>query len=234
MSASEAFARPTLRFRRFGGGYRREDVERVLAELRLTVHALELELPSLRERSLELEARLREVRTEPVPPPPPLDGVARAAAERWRSELEDLVRSREAALGAIRAVVGDLGDVLARAAAADIHAAPASRSLTALPGTPVAIGSDLVASHVELDAGPFADFDAVFAFERCLAELPRIEDIHVRRLRSSRATISLTLSESTRLLAQLREHLPYSLELQGARGGRLLLDVGPLHTPGAG
>ncbi len=61
---NDDLGRPPLRFRRFGGGYRREDVDLVLAELRLTVRALELELGTLRERGRDLERRLHDARAE--------------------------------------------------------------------------------------------------------------------------------------------------------------------------
>src|SRR5947208_16180999 len=61
---NDDFARPPIRYRRFGGGYRREDVDLLLAELRLTLRALELELGSLREGSRTLEEQLRAARAE--------------------------------------------------------------------------------------------------------------------------------------------------------------------------
>ena len=64
MSVRDVFPTPPLRFRRFGGGYRRADVELVLGELRLKLRSLELELSSLSERACDLEVRLREARAE--------------------------------------------------------------------------------------------------------------------------------------------------------------------------
>ena len=48
MSAPDRFQRPPLRYKRFGGGYRREDVEFALAELRLTLRQLENDFISSR------------------------------------------------------------------------------------------------------------------------------------------------------------------------------------------
>jgi hypothetical protein len=57
---------PTLRYSRFGGGYRREDVEAALAQLLSTVRAVEESLERLRNRSTELEAELLSAEAELV------------------------------------------------------------------------------------------------------------------------------------------------------------------------
>lgn len=51
---------PVLRYRRFGGGYRRDDVEEALGRLVSTVGAVESALEELRSHSHELEAELRD------------------------------------------------------------------------------------------------------------------------------------------------------------------------------
>jgi len=53
-----------LRYRRLGGGYRREDVEGALAELRSAMRDLEEDLEALRARSAEHEEGLHEARAE--------------------------------------------------------------------------------------------------------------------------------------------------------------------------
>jgi hypothetical protein len=60
----ETYERPPLRYRRFGGGYRRADVEYVLSEFRVTMRQLDSDLESLRERNRELESELTGARTE--------------------------------------------------------------------------------------------------------------------------------------------------------------------------
>lgn len=64
LSIDAPFARPPLRFRRLGGGYRREDVEHLLAEMRLTFRELELELATIHARARDLESQLGEARLE--------------------------------------------------------------------------------------------------------------------------------------------------------------------------
>jgi len=55
---------PTLRYRRLGGGYRREDVEAALEKLLETVRTVESNLDELRARSSQLEADLRAAKAE--------------------------------------------------------------------------------------------------------------------------------------------------------------------------
>ena len=64
MSTPDRYQRPPLRYKRFGGGYRREDVEFALAELRLTLRQLDNDLETLRDRNRELEGELAAARTE--------------------------------------------------------------------------------------------------------------------------------------------------------------------------
>ena len=80
-------------------------------------------------------------------------------------------------------------------------------------------------TRVELEAGPFSDFAALRAFELSLAQLPKMEDVYVRRVGEDRAVIELTLSESAPLLQTMRELLPYSLVVRSANSSKLVVDV---------
>jgi chromosome segregation ATPase len=55
---------PPLRYSRFGGGYRREDVESALRQLLQTMREVEANLDRLRAGSAELETELRSARDE--------------------------------------------------------------------------------------------------------------------------------------------------------------------------
>ena len=55
---------PTLRYSRFGGGYRREDVEAALQQLLLSMRTVESDLDQLRARSTELEHELEKAQGE--------------------------------------------------------------------------------------------------------------------------------------------------------------------------
>src|SRR5206468_2273974 len=49
------------------------------------------------------------------------------------------------------------------------------------PAAPVEeAADDATSARLELDAGPFADLDSVFGFERELASLPEVDDVYVR------------------------------------------------------
>src|SRR5262249_32975641 len=62
--APEELPSPQLRCRRFGGGYRRKDVEETFRDLQVAVRALEIDLDALRARSEELEAELADTTSE--------------------------------------------------------------------------------------------------------------------------------------------------------------------------
>src|SRR5438067_5598633 len=64
LSTQDRYQRPPLRYKRFGGGYRREDVESALAEHRLTLRQLDNDLESLRDRNRDLEGELQASRQE--------------------------------------------------------------------------------------------------------------------------------------------------------------------------
>jgi chromosome segregation ATPase len=60
----ELFSRPTLRYRRLGGGYRREDVEAALEQLLGSLRRLDLDLTELRAHAAKLEEELRRTQAE--------------------------------------------------------------------------------------------------------------------------------------------------------------------------
>jgi hypothetical protein len=108
--------RPSLRYRRFGGGYRREDVEFALASLQLTLRQLENELDAMPEEAHGLEEELRSTRAE-------LDAHrgregeisnTMATALRRAGEIEQAAEERA------RAIVASAQDAAARARA-DAH-----------------------------------------------------------------------------------------------------------------
>lgn len=109
MTSPEKFVRPALRYRRLGGGYRREDVEFALAELRLTLRQLENDVEALRDRNRELETELSGAQTE-------IEAFRRqehdlnqqiGAALRRGEEIEDVAqaRAREIIAGAEEAAL---------------------------------------------------------------------------------------------------------------------------------
>jgi cell division septum initiation protein DivIVA len=325
-----------MRYRRFGGGYRREDVEFALASLRLTLRQLENDLEALREQAHALEEELRSTRAE-------LDGyrgregeisntmalalrrateIEEAAEERARAivasaedaaararadahkrieetgnQFGELLRMKDNLLEQMRAIVSDFENTISQVErkeltvpALPVETAPAvapqpepdrvaeagelqpepeattemavetepqvelegvaelvlpepepepepeaiaepepePQPAAAMAGAPTATGTpddQLFETKVELDAGPFADFGSLSAFERALALLPRVEDVYVRRLAADRALIELTLGEEGPLIAAMRESLPYEFAVRDASSTTLVLDV---------
>jgi hypothetical protein len=70
------------------------------------------------------------------------------------------------------------------------------------------------AQRVEVDVGPFADFGALSLFERELARVPDVIDVHVRRFFDDRAILELTATRELQLLGLFRAALPYRFELE--------------------
>jgi hypothetical protein len=150
------------------------------------------------------------------------------------SRLESLLRVREQVLGELRGIVQAYGSLLTQVeqgqplehvvaeeedALQDVLA-PLRVTLEHVAGT-----GDLFPKHVELDAGPFADFAELSAFERSLARLPKIEDVYVRRFGNERAEVELTLAEERPLVHDLVHHLPYLLRVT-PDGDRLHIELG--------
>jgi F0F1-type ATP synthase membrane subunit b/b' len=291
----DRYQRPPLRYQRFGGGFRRQDVEFALAELRLTMRQLDSALESLRARNRELERELQEARATiessrgkehevsqamsvalrraadiedaAIARAREITAQAEESAARIRSDanrrvetssaqFNELLRLKDDLFDAMRSVVGDFDQAISRAERGeDIFPAEAPGTARAAPEPPAAeprpearpplppdtvsippmrtdAGEILFGTHVELDAGPFPDFTTLSAFERSLAHVQGIQDIHVRKVADDRALIELALGEPAPLLRTLEEALPYLLQVRSADGEKLVVDVAA-HAPTA-
>src|SRR5216117_1053676 len=93
MSMPDGSQRPPLRYRRFGGGYRREDVEFALAEWRLTLRQLDNDLTSLHDRNRELDGELARTRSE-------IEAFRAKEHELWQTMSIALRRAEEIEEGA--------------------------------------------------------------------------------------------------------------------------------------
>ena len=86
--------------------------------------------------------------------------------------------------------------------------------------------------EVVLDAGPFADIEALGTLERALAGLAQTEDVYVRGLQGNRALIDVKLAGPVPLLEELRRVLPFAFDLIEIGYGRVTIDVsGPGAPP---
>jgi hypothetical protein len=223
--------RPPLRYRRFGGGYRREDVDLLLAEFRLTLRSLELEVGHLRARARDLEERHEaRGRVEALV----AEGVAEAERrlDAARVRVDELNAARDRLVDELRQLVARVGAAIDGSAASGTEqgTGPGTASLRPLengfPGTDLSGLRERDSTRVELDAGPFGDSVSVAGFERELAGLEDVEDVRVRHVNGDRATIELTVAAGTPLLAQMRERLHYDVEVRDDSPDRLVIDVG--------
>ena len=167
-----------------------------------------------------------------APAPDPLE-VARLALEeleRFREQLERATRELRAeydrVLGGLRAGLD---------AARQAPAAPANgNGAAAGPPPPVPLApagglgdSTLLDGPISLDAGPFADIATLSGFERALASLPGVRDVHVRLFEGSRAQIDATLDEPVALGGALRRAAPVAFAITPTGPGRLAVAIEP-------
>jgi DivIVA protein len=110
MSIPDGSQRPPFRYRRFGGGYRREDVDFALAEMRLTLRQLDNDLTSLHDRNRELEGELARTRSE-------IEAFRAKEQELWQTMSIALRRAEEIEKGATaraREIVAQAEEAAAR------------------------------------------------------------------------------------------------------------------------
>ncbi len=84
----------------------------------------------------------------------------------------------------------------------------APRPRAALRPVPAAPPAPTFERVVELDAGPFADFDELTAFELALAAMPGVETVTIRRFFGARAVLEVAAHEPLPLVERLRAALP--------------------------
>jgi archaellum component FlaC len=163
---------------------------------------------------------------------------AHLRTESVGGQIDELLRLRDTLVQTMRGVIRDFDYAVERV----------EKGESVLPSEPVAIPLELAPANgngaaqpkartrgpedeqsfegrVELDAGPFSDFAALSSFERALARLSGVEDVYVRRFSGDRALIELSLAQPLQLVAEMRDHLPYGLEIQAGEPGRLAVTV---------
>jgi hypothetical protein len=239
----EALAEQRTLIERLAASLERTWLSRRRTEQQLTVTRARYEVALAAERAkverTEVEARERAGR---------LVREAEEQAERLRlatvrrvgeagGKLDSLLRVRQELLAEMRGLLDSWGETLERA---EREAGPApagangkgrngfERVVTTVPtnGGAGESHAQTYVGHVELDAGPFGDLLELSAFEQSLAEVPAVDEVYVRGFAKMRAQIELELGEGSELVDDLREHLPYALEIRPRAGGRLTLDVG--------
>jgi len=199
-----------------------------------TRHEAELERERLRGELIEAEARADGARIIAAAE----EQAARIHTEAGRrvaeaaGRLEHLLRVREQVLGELRGIVQAYSSLLEKVQHEPLDAVLAEEEgalvsvLSPTPGSDERVTGrgDLFPRRVELDAGPFADFGELSAFERSLSRLPKVEDVHVRHFGDDRAEIELTLTEERPLVDDLTRHLPFPVDVM-ADDDRLQVDL---------
>lgn len=154
--------------------------------------------------------------------------------------LEDVLHVREQLLGELRGTLRAYAALLDQAEQGTIELQATEESVDAVPppqhsdasslqlvgaGAGADADGELFRTRVELDAGPFATFSELSAFESKLADLPKITDVRIREFNDERAAIDLELSEERPLVRDLAGHLPYRFAVMSRERSRLMIDV---------
>jgi hypothetical protein len=122
-----------------------------------------------------------------------------------------------------------LEDALARICAAAVPEAPAAPA-AAVPEAPAA---QLFARAVELDVGPFADFDELSEFERTLGGLADVDDVYVRRFFGGRAIVEIAAARELPLLDRLAGIVPGGFAVDYAERDALRITLSAALVRGA-
>lgn len=224
-------------FKRSLFGYRRTEVENVLADRDARILGLELRADTQRESIAELETetaalsgmvieREREIRL--------LDGRLREANECHDRSI--------ASLDAITARLEEL-EAQARGQATRIRmkalreAVEVSKKVKALtefepalqeeaeePKAPEPTEDGLYAGHVKLEIGPLGDFSQLVGFEDAVGQIGASE-ISVERFSEGRATLSMNLDQPVDLLNELEELSDLDFKVRHTAPDNLILDV---------
>jgi hypothetical protein len=221
------------------GGYRVADVEVALAELRLALAHLELEvqaatgartvseqtvarlqgeLAAAEDHALEADAALATLRHE-------RDGVAASARRSVAVAQEEAREARTQASEALR-FRDELSETLSMLAE---QVRTGALPYLVRPQTPAAgPPATLVGPLLALDAGPFHELADVILFEDALRELPNVTDVYLREFEQERAQVEVSMAQPVRLVEDIAALLPFSVDVTPGDAGRATLTVYPL------
>ena len=233
------------------------DLQAQLAKLDGQAEAMRAELDGVRAREHEIQrltiaaeqkasaiedgarGRAREIIAEAEERAALMRGRATLQAEEVSHQIDELLRVRGELVGSVRAAAHQLEDAVVRIERGEI--APAEVEAAAVvPTLPNATreqpeevdtgdGDSVFATTVELDAGPFADFAELSAFERALGRMPKVQDVYIRRFAEERAAIEISLAEPAPLVGLLRAVLPHGFEVVTSTERTLRIAVNTPH-----
>jgi hypothetical protein len=193
----------------------------------------------VREIELTAEATGRAILAEAEEKASRTRAEAHLRTESVSGQVDELLRLRDTLVQTMRGVIRDFDYAVERVEKGEsvLPAEPVGLAVETIVGGTngtVPVGpprergpedEQVFEGRVELDAGPFGDFAGLSSFERALGRLAGVADVYVRRFAGDRALIELTLVQPLPLIAELRDHLPYGLEIQANEPGRLSVKV---------
>jgi hypothetical protein len=181
-----------------------------------------------------LERKLRELESElgaPAPPEPPPAGplpppASPGGLDELARQIDDLGRFREQLVRIGRELEEEYARVLARVEGSPAPAATPAPPAAELAEEPAPVPEPEVASgELIVDAGPFADLDALGAFEQALTRIGGVESVEVTGFEGRRAHLEVRLGSPVALEGELREALPVEVVRAVSQPGRLVLDL---------
>src|SRR4051812_28504147 len=183
-------------------------------------------LDALERKLRELEGELGAAAAAGAPPPPPA-GAAPAppppgGLDELARQIDDLGRFREQLLRIGRELEDEYARVLTRIG----EPRPAEPPVEPPPVEPAPVpGPELTSGTLTVDAGPFADLDALATFEQALRSIAGVESAEVRGFEGRRAHLELRLARPVALETELREALADGVRRAVSQPGRLVLDL---------
>jgi uncharacterized coiled-coil protein SlyX len=222
-------------FKRSLFGYRRTEVENVLADRDARILGLELRSDAQREAIAELESETSALSGMVIE----REREIRLLDERLREANECHDRSI-ASLDAITARLEEL-EAQARGQATRIRmkalreAVEVSKKVKALTDLEPALEAEAESSdgaepegvyegHVKLEIGPLGDFSQLVGFEDAVGQIGASE-ISVERFSEGRATFSMNLDQPVDLLSELEELSDLEFKVRHTAPDNLILDI---------
>lgn len=183
-------------------------------------------LDALERKLRELEGELGAHAADAPLPPPPAGGAPAppppGGLDELARQIDDLGRFREQLLRIGRELEDEYARVLARLE----EPQPAAPPVEAPAAAPAPIPEPEPASGtLTVDAGPFADLDALAAFEQALRSIADVESAEVRGFEGRRAHLEVRLGRPVALETELREALAAGVLRVVSQPGRLVLDL---------
>jgi hypothetical protein len=224
-------------FRRSLLGYRRADVDAVLASRDAEIVArkgrigeLEIELSALSTMVVEREREARGLKEELEAANERHDR-SLASLEAISQRLEELhaqargqaTRIRMKALSEAVEVSRQVQELTDR-----VGVEPEGFGVTATAngnGNGEIAAEELFEGLVRVDIGPLGDFSQLVGFEDAAGKIGATREISVEKFSEGRATLSMRLCEPVALLRELEERSPIEFRVRETAGDHLILDV---------